>query len=63
MNEQEFKTGKAKSKGKGEKALRDFHIYMPPKYDIYIKEGDDINALDLPEGLLQNLKTEKVMKG
>ena len=44
-------------------ALKDFHIFMPPKLDIQIKEGDDIDALNLPKNLLMNLKTEKVMKG
>lgn len=65
MNEEEFKKGYTKS-GKtksGNIALRDFHLFMPPKYDIEIKEGDDLNKLDLPENLTKNLKTEKVMKG
>ena len=65
MTEDEFKKGVTKS-GKtksGHFALRDFHLFMPPKYDIEIKEGDDLDKLDLPENLVQNLKTEKVMKG
>ena len=44
-------------------ALKDFHIFMPPKLDIQIKEGDDLDKLNLPENILMNLKTEKVMKG
>ena len=69
MTESEFKTGetkpeKAKARAKsGNVAMRDFHLFMPPKYDIEIKEGDDLNKLDLPENLIENLKTEKVMKG
>ena len=44
-------------------ALKDFHIFMPPKFDIQIKEGDDLDKLNLPKPLLQNLITEQVMKG
>lgn len=64
MIEEEFKmdAGKIKSKS-GNLALRDFHLFMPPKYDIEIKEGDDLDKLNLPKNLYQNLKTEKVMKG
>lgn len=62
MSDEEFKKGKAKPKS-GNLALRDFHLFMPPKYDIQIKEGDDLNKLNLPDNLMQNLKTEKVMKG
>lgn len=64
MTDQEFKTDKSKAKPKsGNTALRDFHLFMPPKYDVQIKEGDDLNKLNLPDDLLENLKTEKVMKG
>ena len=69
MNEQEFKTGetkseKAKARPKsGNLAMRDFHLFMPPEYDIQIKQGDDLDKLNLPDNLMQNLKTEKVMKG
>lgn len=65
MNEEEFKSGsklEAKSSPKN-KALRDFHLFMPPKYDLQIKEGDDLDKLKLPDSLYENLKTEKVMKG
>jgi len=65
MNEDEFKKGddkKSTSKAKNP-ALRDFHLFMPPTLDIQIKEGDDINKLKLSDSLLENLKTEKVMKG
>ena len=44
-------------------ALKDFHIFMPPTVDIQIKEGDDLDKLNLSKSLLLNLKTEKVMKG
>lgn len=30
---------------------------------IDIKKGDDISKLDLPEGIITNLKTEGVLKG
>ena len=64
MNEEEFKTGVDKTKSKsGNLALKDFHLFMPPEYDIKIKEGDDLDKLNLPKNLYQNLKTEKVMKG
>ena len=64
MNEEEFRKGTKSGKTKsGNIALRDFHLFMPPTYDIEIKEGDDLNKLDLPENLIENLKTEKVMKG
>ncbi len=69
MTEEEFKKGenrpeKSKAKAKsGNLAMRDFHLFMPPKHDIQIKEGDDLNKLSLPDNLLENLKTEKVMKG
>ena len=68
MTEDEFKTGetkpeKAKAMAKsGNIAMRDFHLFMPPKYDLQIKEGDDLDKLNLPDNLMQNLKTEKVMK-
>lgn len=63
MTEEEFKTGK-KSKKSGEFiALRDFHIFLPPTFDITIKEGDDVRKLDLPPQLYDNLITEKVLKG
>ncbi|MGR3219396.1 MAG: hypothetical protein ACUZ8H_06200 [Candidatus Anammoxibacter sp.] len=64
MTENEFKTNDNKTKTKsGNLALRDFHLFMPPEYDIKIKEGDDLDKLNLPKNLYQNLKTEKVMKG
>lgn len=65
MTEEEFKTGKKNSdKTKsGNVALMDFHIFMPPKHDIHIKKGDDLDKLNLPAYLIANLKTEKVMKG
>ncbi|MGR3219273.1 MAG: hypothetical protein ACUZ8H_05565 [Candidatus Anammoxibacter sp.] len=64
MTEEEFKKGTKSGKTKsGNIALRDFHLFMPPKYDIKIKEGDDLDKLNLPDNLIQNLKTEKVMKG
>ena len=69
MTENEFKTGemkpeKAKAKAKsGNLAMRDFHLFMPPEYDLQIKEGDDLDKLNLPDNLLENLRTEKVMKG
>lgn len=44
-------------------ALKDFHIFMPPKIDIQIKEGDDLGKLNLSKPLLKNLITEQVMKG
>ena len=44
-------------------ALKDFHIFMPPKFDIQIKEGDDLDKLNLPKPLILNLITEQVMKG
>lgn len=44
-------------------AQRDFHLFLPPSLDIRIKEGDDIRELNLPDNLLENLKTEKVLKG
>jgi len=59
-------TDSENKKGKGKKpnlALKDFHIFMPPNVDLHIKEGEDINKLNLPENLLMNLKTEKVMRG
>ena len=65
MTEEEFKKSSTKS-GKTKSsntALRDFHLFMPPKYDIEIKEGDDLDKLGLPDNLMENLKTEKVMKG
>lgn len=62
MTEKEFKSSKAKAKS-ANNALKDFHLFAPPKYDIKIKEGDDLNDLNLPENLLKNLITEKVMKG
>ncbi len=63
MTENEFKKGKVKKSEKVNAALRDFHIFMPPKCDIKIKEGDDLDKLNLPDTLIQNLITEKVMKG
>ena len=66
MTEDEFKTGSDKAKAQPKSAnlaLRDFHLFMPPKYDIEIKEGDDLDKLNLSKNLYQNLKTEKVMKG
>lgn len=45
------------------KALRDFHLYQPPKIDIMIKKGDDLDDAGIPERLLENLLTEQVMKG
>ena len=62
MTEKEFKKGDAKAKS-GNLAMRDFHLFMPPKYDLQIKEGDDLDKLNLPDNLLENLRTEKVMKG
>lgn len=62
MNEKEFR-GKSNKSNKVNAALRDFHLFMPPKYDIQIKEGDDLDKLNLPDNLLQNLITEQVMKG
>ena len=63
MTEQEFKKGKDKKKAGENLALRDFKLFLPPLYDLEIKKGDDLDKLDLPENLLENLKTEKVMKG
>lgn len=65
MTEEEFAKSDARSRKTkpSNVALRDFHLFMPPKYDIKIKEGDDLDKLDLPENLMENLKTEKVMKG
>ncbi len=41
-------------------ALKDFHIFMPPKHNIKIKEGDDLSGI--PEIFIQNLITEKVLR-
>ena len=47
------------------KALKDFKIRAKIDgilYNIAIKEGDDINALKIPNVFLDNLKTEGVIK-
>lgn len=43
-------------------ALKDWHIFMPPKLDIHIKKGDDVFKLNLSAGLISNLITEQVIK-
>ena len=42
------------------KALKDFHIFMPPEHDIKIVKGQDIS--DIPEKFIPNLITEGVLK-
>lgn len=40
-------------------ALKDFHIFQPPKFDLKIKKGDDL--ANVPKIYHQNLKTEGVI--
>ena len=40
------------------KPLKDWHICHPPKYDIYLKEGETVTV---PELFIQNLVTEGVI--
>ena len=39
--------------------LKDWHIFSPPKHDIYIKKGEEIEVPDIFE---QTLITEGVIK-
>ncbi len=58
MTEEEFRTGKKPKKKLV--ALRDFHIFQPPKTDIHIKAGDDL--AQIPEMYHNNLIKEGVLK-
>ena len=66
MTEQEIKTdkkSKPKPKAKGKNiALKDFTICHNETL-IEIKEGDDVSKLDIPDIFMDNLITEKVLKG
>lgn len=58
IEDDEVKMEKPKKKAV-RKALKDFHIFCPPKHDIKIEKGDDIS--DVPEMFMPNLKTEGVI--
>lgn len=56
-------TSEKETKNKGKMiALKDWHIFMPPKLDIHIKAGDDVAKLKLEAGFIRNLITEQVIK-
>jgi hypothetical protein len=59
MTEEEFKTGK-KNKSKSLVAKKDFHSRFNDLL-ITIKEGDDVEKMNLPDVILTNLKTEGVL--
>lgn len=42
-------------------ALKDWHIFLPPEYDLHIEAGQDLS--EIPEKFHPNLVTEGVMKG
>lgn len=43
-------------------ALKDHHLFCPPKVDIKIKKDDDLTG-KIPEKFHQTLITEGVLKG
>jgi hypothetical protein len=55
------KSEKAKKEKSEMIALRDFHLFCPPHIDMEIKKGDNLE--NVPEIFIQNLITEKVLKG
>ena len=56
-------TGNKETKSKEKViALKDWHIFMPPKLDLHIKKGDDVFKLNLSSALISNLITEQVIK-
>lgn len=43
-------------------ALKDFRCQFD-NVQVRIAEGDDVSKMDLPDWVITNLKTEKVLKG
>lgn len=65
MTDKEFSLGSKKPKlAKGTAiAQKDFECYAGGDLTILIKEGDEIDLSQYPDWIIENLKTEKVLKG
>lgn len=64
MTKAKDKSEKKQTKSKGSMvALRDYEFQYGNNVQVFIKEGDDVSKLDLPDWVITNLKTVKVLKG